>query len=62
MHEDLLRRQDRYIKREQEYRKHIDDLQRELRVRYGFEHEAYKKNEKIINALKEQLHENIDGI
>lgn len=35
--EDLARRQDRYMKRELEYRKHIDDLQRELRVRYGYE-------------------------
>jgi hypothetical protein len=26
IHEDLLRRQERYIKREHEYRKHIDDL------------------------------------
>ena len=26
LHEDLLRRQERYNKRELEYRKHIDDL------------------------------------
>jgi hypothetical protein len=53
LHEDLQRRQDRYIKREQEYRKHIDDLQRELRVRYGYESEAWKKNLRIIEALQE---------
>jgi len=31
-------------------------------VRLGYENDAYKKNEKIIHALKNQLHENIDGI
>lgn len=62
LQDDLARRQDRYIKREQEYRKHIDDLQRELRVRYGYENEAWKKNLRIISALKEQLFENIEGI
>lgn len=62
LHEDLLRRQDRYVKREQEYRKHIDDLQRELRVRYGYENEAWKKNLRIIDALKDQMTENIEGI
>ncbi len=60
--EDLKRRQDRYIKREQEYRKHIDDLQRELRVRYGYEPDASQKNQKVIKVLKNQLDENIDGI
>lgn len=60
--EDLKRRQDRYIKREGEYRKHIDDLQRELRVRYGYEADAAGKNEKIIKVLKNQLDENINGI
>eukprot|EP00347_Sterkiella_histriomuscorum_P016962 403351189 len=60
--EDLQRRQDRYQKRELEYRKHIEDLQRELRVRYGYETDAYKKNQRIIDALKGQLDENIDGI
>lgn len=35
--DDLLRRQERYMKREQEYRKHIDELQRELRIRCGYE-------------------------
>jgi len=50
------------MKRELEYRKHIEDLQRELRVRYGYETDAYKKNEMIIGALKSQLDENIDGI
>ena len=50
--EDLQRRQDRYMKREMEYRKHIEDLQRELRVRYGYETDAVKKNKLIIDTLK----------
>ncbi len=62
LHEDLMRRQDRYIKREQEFRKHIDELQRELRVRFGYEQDASEKNERIIDVLLQQLHENIDGI
>ena len=60
--EDLTRRQERYMKRELEYRKHIEDLQRELRVRYGYETDAYKNNERIIKTLKGQLDDNIDGI
>ena len=60
--EDLARRQDRYMKRELEYRKHIDDLQRELRVRYGYEQNAHEKNIDIIQRLKERLYDNIDGI
>ena len=50
------------MKRELEYRKHIEDLQRELRVRYGYETDAYKNNERIIKTLKNQLDDNIDGI
>ena len=60
--DDLMRRQDRYIKREQEYRRHIDELQRELRIRCGFESNAAEKNTKIIKALHSQLMENIDEI
>jgi len=37
LQDDLLRRQNWYIKWEQEYRRHIDDLQRELRIRAGYE-------------------------
>ena len=31
-------------------------------MRYGYESEAWKKNLRIIDALKEQLNENIEGI
>ena len=41
---DIHRRHDRYILRETEYRNTIDDLQRELRVRNGYEKDADLKN------------------
>jgi hypothetical protein len=52
----------RYIKREQEYRRHIDELQRELRIRCGYETDAAEKNYRIIRTLKEQLLDNIEDI
>ena len=48
---DIVRRHERYIMREGDYRKQIDDLQRELRVRLGFEKDADKKNRQIIGLL-----------
>ena len=62
LNDDFLRRQARYNKREQEYRRHIEELQRELRIRLGYEVDAYKKNERVIKALQNELHSNIDGI
>ena len=62
LNDDFLRRQARYNKREQEYRRHIEELQRELRIRLGYEVDAYKKNERVIKALQGELHSNIDGI
>ena len=49
--EDLRRRRDRYSKRELEYRKHIDELQHELRIRLGFEKNASIKNAHINEKL-----------
>ena len=60
--EDFRRRKLRYLKREQEYRRHIEELQRELRIRLGYEVDATQKNEKVIEALRDELHGNIDGI
>jgi hypothetical protein len=62
LNDDYLRRQQRYMKREQEYRKYIEDLQRELRIRKGYEVDAHKKNKKVIDALKNELNANIEGI
>jgi ABC-type phosphate transport system auxiliary subunit len=62
IHEDFKRRQLRYNKREEEYRRHIEELQRELRIRLGYEVDAHLKNEKVIEALRDELHSNIEGI
>ena len=38
---DILRRHERYIEREKGYRSTLDDLGRKLRVRQGYEKDAY---------------------
>lgn len=60
--DDFMRRQTRYRKREEEYRRRIEELQRELRIRLGYEVNAYDKNMMVINALRDELDANIDGI
>jgi len=55
--EDQRRRQERYNKREMEYRMHIDELQRELRVRLGYEKQAAEANK----AIYTKLHSNIES-
>lgn len=62
INEDLRRREERYNLREQEYRKHIDELQRELRVRLGYEKDAAKKNKRMYEKLQGKLDEQISGI
>ena len=59
---DIIRRHDRYIMREQEYRKQIDDLQRELRVRLGYEKDAHKKNQIVYKHLDRELEKSIENI
>ena len=41
---EIARRTERYIKNEAEYRKEINELERELRVRKGFEEGANERN------------------
>jgi len=60
--DDTTRRQSRYIEREQNYRKSIDDLQRELRVRQGYEKDAYAKNRMVIDTLGNEIKKSIDNI
>ena len=62
INEDVCRREERYNKREKEYRKHIDELQRELRVRLGYEKDAAKKNKRMYEKLKGKLDGQIDEI
>lgn len=59
---DIQRRHDRYILRETEYRNTIDDLQRELRVRNGYEKDADLKNKQVIGLLDNQLKKSIENI
>lgn len=62
INEDLKRREERYNKRENEYRQHIDELNRELRVRLGYEKGAAKKNQRIYEKLKDKLDGQIEDI
>ena len=60
--EDLRRREERYNKREQDYRQKIDDLQRELRVRLGYEKDADKKNKRIYKKMQGEIDQQIASI
>ena len=60
--EDLRRREERYNKREQDYRQKIDDLQRELRVRLGYEKDADKKNRRIYKKMQGEIDQQIASI
>ena len=44
MRKEIIRRVERYNYNERDYRAEIKVLQRELRVRYGFEKDAEKTN------------------
>jgi hypothetical protein len=60
--EDLRRRRERYSKRELEYRKNIDELQHQLRIRLGFEKNAQIKNSHINEKLQKGIFEQINDI
>jgi hypothetical protein len=55
-----VRRTKRYQKNELEYRKQIELLQRELRVRKGFEENAKKTNDEMTDRYKKEIYANID--
>jgi uncharacterized protein (UPF0335 family) len=48
MRKEIIRRVERYNHNERDYRAQIKLLQRELRVRYGFEKDALRTNEAMI--------------
>lgn len=52
MRKEILRRVERFNNNEQDYREQIKLLQRELRVRYGYEKNALETN----TALFEKYH------
>lgn len=75
--DDILRRQNRYIMREQDYRQNIEELQAQLRIRLdnndssdeddlgGEDPQGEKikrKYEPVIDKLKQQFYQSIDAI
>lgn len=57
---EIVRRTKRYQKNEKEYRKTIELLQRELRVRKGFEQNAKQTNDEMTDKYKNKIFKNIE--
>lgn len=57
-----MKREARYIEREDKYRQTIKDLQRELRVRYGYEDDAKERNKGTIDVLNLLINQRIENI
>lgn len=60
--DDTNKRHERYVEREQNYRSSINNMQRELRVRLGYEKNVKEKNEEMKDKLHAQILENIENI
>lgn len=58
---EINRRIERYQNTETAYREEIADLNRELRVRYGYEKNALKTNEAYIAQDRQKIEMEIDG-
>ena len=61
MRKEIIRRVERYNHNERDYRAQIKLLQRELRVRYGFEKDALRTNEAMIAKYQHEINEKIDN-
>lgn len=61
MRKEIIRRVERYNHNERDYRAEIKLLQRELRVRYGFEKDALATNQGMSLKYQQEIHENIDN-
>jgi hypothetical protein len=61
MRKEIIRRVERYNHNERDYRAEIQLLQRELRVRYGYEKDAEKTNRAMMEKYKKEIEENIDN-
>ncbi len=61
MRKEIIRRVERYNHNERDYRAEIKLLQRELRVRYGFEKDALQTNQGMAFKFQQEIHENIDN-
>jgi chromosome segregation ATPase len=61
MRKEIIRRVERYNHNERDYRAEIKLLQRELRVRYGFEKDALQTNRGMFTKYQQEIGENIDN-
>ena len=57
---EIIRRTKRYQKNELQYRSQIEQLQRELRVRKGFEKNAEQTNQALQEKYKREIFTNLD--
>ena len=58
---EIVRRTKRYQKNELEHRQTIEHLQRELRVRKGYEKNDKETSDAMQDKYKREIYENIDG-
>ncbi|CAI2368013.1 unnamed protein product [Moneuplotes crassus] len=62
LNQKFKRNQARNLQRENDYRKHIEELQKDLKVRLGFEVGVADENFQKIKGLKDQLHSKINEV
>ena len=58
---EIIRRVERYNRNENDYREQIKLLQRELRVRHGYEKHAEETNKTVMDKYKGEIWDNIEG-
>jgi len=61
LQKEIMRRVDRFNQNERLYREEMKMLQRELRVRYGYENHAAETNNGIARELKHEIKDAIKG-
>ena len=61
MRKEILRRVERFNNNEQDYRENIKLLQRELRVRYGYEKNALEANTAMYENYHQEIQQNIEN-
>ena len=62
LEDKLNRRKERYQTRELDYRKTISELQREIRIRCGYDVDIPNRKQAEIESLHGEINENIEGI
>jgi hypothetical protein len=61
MRKEIIRRVERYNHNERDYRAEIKLLQRELRVRYGFEKDAEATNRAMMEKYQAEIADCVDN-